>query len=115
MKPGPVHIESFLTSATVSCNCRVQWQLLDTGHCPVKYNIEFIDNCGKILGNITDIGNNVSFYCTNNYARSYSVTMWASRIGVRGPKSQAAILLTTSKSVLSNAKGMYTVLFFSFK
>ena len=110
MKSDPVRIESFLTSDTVSCNRRVQWQRLDTGHCPVECNIEFKDNCGKIPGNITDIRNNVSFYCTDDYDDSYSVTMWASRNGLRGAKSQVAVLFTTPKVVLSNAKGNHEVL-----
>ena len=113
MKLDPVHIEGFLTSDAVSCNRLVCWQRLDTGHCLVEYNIEFKDNCGRILGKITNIGNNVSFYCTDDYADSYSVTVWASRNGVSGSKSQVAVLLTTPKVVLSNAKGMYAVLFFS--
>ena len=113
MKPDPVHIEGFLISDTVSCNRRVQWQRLDTGNCPVEYNIEFIDNCSKILGNITDIGNNVSFYCTDDYIDSFSVTMWASRNGVKGNKSHVTVLVTTPKTVLSNTKGMYTSLIFS--
>ena len=110
MKLDPVRIEGFFTSDTVSCNRRVQWQRLDTGHCPVEYNIEFKDNCGKILGNITDIRNNVSFYCTDDYDDSYSVTMWAFRNGLRGAKSQVAVLITTPKTVLSNAKGNHVVL-----
>lgn len=80
----------------------------------MKYNIEFIDKCGKILGKVADIGDNVSFYCTDDYADSYSVTMWASRNGVRGTKTQVATPLKTPKAVLSNAKGMYRVLFFFF-
>lgn len=115
MKPDPVRIDGFLTSNAVSCNRRVQWQRLDTGHCPVEYNIEFKDNCGNILGNVTDIGSNISFYCTDDYADSYSVIMWASRNGVRGTKSQVAVLLTTPKAVPTNAKGMHAgLIFFGF-
>ena len=114
MKPDPVRIDGFLTSDTVSCNRRVQGQRLDTRHCPVEYNIEFKDNCGKILGIVTDIVNNVSFYCTDDYADSYSVTMWASLNGIRGTKFKVAFLLTTPKSVPSNSKGMHAVLIFFF-
>ena len=114
MKPDPVHIEGFLVSDTVSCICRVQWQRLDTGNCLVEYNTEFVDNCGKILGNITNIRNNVSFYCTNDYVDSVSVTRWASRNSVRGNKSQVTVLVTTPKTVLSNTKGMHTSLIFLF-
>ena len=110
MKLDPVRIEGFFTSDTVSCNRRVQWQRLNTGHCTVEYNIEFKDNCGKIFGNITDIRNNVTFYCTDDYDDSYSVTMWASLNGLRGAKSQVAVLITTPKVVLSNAKGNHVVL-----
>ena len=75
VKPDPVIIDDFLLSEKVGCTLRVQWQPLDTGNCPVEYTIQFRNRYGTILGNATNIRNNVNFYCTDNYASFYSVTM----------------------------------------
>lgn len=106
VKPDPVSAESFIISDTVGCRLRVQWQLLDTGTCAVKYNIEFKNNCDTILGNVTGIRNNVSFYCTDDYAESSSVTVWAVRKGVKGTKSEIA-LFATPKTIITDTKGKY--------
>ena len=99
----------------VACSRRVQWQHLDTGNCVVEYNIEFINNCGTILGTVTGINNNVSFYCTDDYANSSSVIMWAVQNGVKGTKSKVVALFTTQKTIITDTKGMcITFLSFSF-
>ena len=107
VKPDPVHIEAFVTTDTVACSRRVQWQHLDTGNCVVEYNIEFINNCGTILGTVTGIRNNVSFYCTDEYANSSSVIMWAVQNGVKGTKSKIVALFTTPQTILTDTKGKH--------
>ena len=72
----------------------------------MKYNIEFKNNCDTILGNVTGIRNNVSFYCTDDYAESSSVTVWAVRKGVKGTKSEIA-LFATPKTIITDTKGKY--------
>lgn len=91
----------------VACSRRVQWQHLDTGNCVVEYNIEFINNCGTILGTVTGIKNNVSVYCTVDYANSSSVIMWAVQNGVDGTKSKVVALFTTPKTIITDTKGMH--------
>ena len=99
-------VDDFLLSKKVGCTRRVQWQPLNTGNCPVEYTIQFRNRYGTILGNATNIRNNVNFYCTDNYASSYSVTMWATQEGVRGTKSQVTILFARREIINSEAKGM---------
>ena len=106
VKPGPVSIDDFLLSEKVGCTRRVQWQPLETGKCPVEYNIQFMNRYGTILGNATNIRNNVSFYCTDDYASSYSVKMWATYRGIKGTKSQVTILFVKRKIIIAEAKGM---------
>ena len=84
----------------------MQWQPLDTGKCFVKYNIKFIDRCGRIVGNITTVRNNISFYCTEDYANIYSLIIWATYNGVKGTESQIALLRTTPKTTITSANGM---------
>ena len=73
----------------------------------MEYNIEFINNCGTILGTVTGIRSNVSFYCTDDYAYSSSVAMWAVRKGIKGIKSKVVALFTTPTSIITDtAKGM---------
>ena len=91
----------------VACSRRVQWQHLDTGNCVVEYNIEFINNCGTILGTVTGIKNNVSVYCTVDYANSSSVIMWAVQNGVDGTKSKVVALFTTPKTIITDTNGMH--------
>ena len=109
VKPDPVRIEAFLTSDTVACNVRVQWQLLDTGNCVLGYNIEFLNNSGTTIGIVTGIRNNVSFYCTDDYANSSSVAMWAVRKGVKGTKSKGVPLFETSRTIITDKKSMCIV------
>lgn len=97
----------------VACSRHVQWQHLDTGNCVVEYNIEFINNCGTTLGTVTGIRNNVNFYCTDDYANSSSVKMWAVKNGVKGTKSKVVALFTTPKTTIADTKGMY-IAFLSF-
>ena len=106
VEPEPVSIDDFLLSERAGCTRRVQWQPLDTGNCPVEYNIQFMNRYGTILGNATNIRNNVSFYCTDDYANSYSVTMWATHKGIKGTESQVTILFVRQKIVNSETKGM---------
>ena len=75
----------------------------------MEYNIEFKNNCDTILGTVTGIRNNVSFYCTDEYATSSSVTMWAIRKGVIGTKSKVVALFPTSKTIITETRGMYIV------
>ena len=109
VKPDPVRIKAFLTTDVVACSRRVQWQHLDTGNCVVEYNIEFINNCGTILGTVTGIRNNVSFYCTDDYGNSSSVVIWAVQNGFKGTKSKPAALFTTPKTIITVTKGMLIV------
>ena len=113
VKADPVHIEAFGTTDMVACSRRVQWQHLDTGNCVVEYNIEFIDNCGTILGTVMGIGNNISFYCTDDYANSSSVIMWAVQNGVKGTRSKAVALFTMPKTIITDTKGI-PIVFSSF-
>ena len=106
VKPEPVIIDDFLLSEKVGCTRRVQWEPLDTGNCLVEYTIQFRNRYGTILGNATNIRNNVNFYCTDNYASSYSVTVWATHKGVKGTKSQVTILFVRREIINSEAKGM---------
>ena len=106
VKPGTVSTDDFLLSEKVGCARRVQWQPLDTGKCPVEYNIQFRNRYGAILGNATNIRKNVSFYCTNDYACSYSVKMWATYRGIKGTESQLTILIVKQKIIIAEAKGM---------
>lgn len=107
VKPGPVHIESFLITDTVACSRRVQWQHLDTGNCAVEYNIEFKNTRGTIVGTVTGIRNNVSFYCTDDYINSFSVTMWAVLKGIKGTKSIIEAFITAPKTMSTDKNGMY--------
>ena len=104
--PDPVNIDNFSITDKVGCRCRVQWQPLDTGKCLVEYHIQFINSCGRILGNVSGVRGNKSFYCTDAYADSYSVNMWATHNGDEGTKSQVNLLSTTSKSTTVGTKGM---------
>lgn len=79
----------------------------------MEYNIEFINSCGTILGTVTGIKNNVSFYCTDDYANSSSVIMWAVQNGVKGTKSKVVALITTLKTIMTDSKGMH-IAFLSF-
>ena len=110
VKPEPVIIDDFLLSEKVGCTRRVQWEPLNTGNCPVEYTIQFRNRYGTILGNATNIRNNVNFYCRDNYASSYSVTMWATHKGVKGTKSQVTILFVRREIINSEAKGMQVFL-----
>lgn len=110
VKPEPVIIDDFLLSEKVGCTRRVQWEPLDTGNCLVEYTIQFRNRYGTILGNATNIRNNVNFYCTDNYASSYSVTMWATHKGVKGTKSQVTILFVRREIINSETKGMHVLL-----
>lgn len=110
VKPEPVIIDDFLLSEKVGCTRRVQWEPVDTGNCPVEYTIQFRNRYGTILGNATNIRNNVNFYCTDNYASSYSVTMWATHKGVKGTKSQVTILFIRREIINSETKGMHVFL-----
>ena len=113
VKPNPVRIDAFSKHYTVGCSLRVQWQLLDTGNCKVDYNIEFLNNCGTILGAVTGIRNNVSFYCTNAYPNSTSEAMWAVWKGIKGIKTKVVALFTTPKTIITDRKGM-NIVFLSF-
>ena len=110
VKPEPVIIDDFLLSEKVGCTLRVQWQPLDIGNCPVEYTIQFRNRYGTILGNATNIRNNINFYCTDNYASIYSVTMWATHKGVKGTKSHITILFVRREIINSEAKGMQVFL-----
>lgn len=110
VKPKPVIIDDFLLSEKVGCTRRVQWEPLDTGNCPVEYTIQFRNRYSPMLGNATNIRNNVNFYCTDNYASSYSVTMWATHKGVKGTKSQVTILFVRREIINSETKGMQVFL-----
>lgn len=110
VKPEPVIIDDFLLSERVGCTRRVHWQPLDTGKCSVEYNIQFRNRHGTVLGNATNIRNNVSFYCTDDYASSYSVTMWASHKGIKGTESKVTILFVRRKITIAEAKGMQVFL-----
>ena len=110
VKPEPVIIDDFLLSEKFGCTRRVQWEPLDTGNCLVEYTIQFRNRYGTILGNATNIRNNVNFYCTDNYASSYSVTMWATHKGVKGTKSQVTILFVRREIINSETKGMHVFL-----
>ena len=79
----------------------------------VEFNIEFVNKCGTILGTVTGIRNNVSFYCTDDYANSSSVIMWALQNGVKGTKSKVVALFTTPKTIITDTKGMH-IAFLSF-
>ena len=79
----------------------------------MEYNIEFKNDCDAILGTITGIRNNISLYCTDDYAKSSSVTMWAVRKGVSGIRSKVA-LFTTPKTTVTVKKGMHFVFFVFF-
>ena len=110
VKPEPVIIDDFLLSEKVGCTRRVQWEPLDTENCLVEYTIQFRNRYGTMLGNATNIRNNVNFYCTDNYASSYSVTMWATHKGVKGTKSQVTILFVRREIINSETKGMHVFL-----
>lgn len=110
VKPDPAIIDDFLLSEKVGCSLRVQWQPLDTGNCPVEYTIQFRNRYGTILGNATNIRSNISFYCTDNYASIYSVTMWATHKGVKGTKSHITILFVRREIINSEAKGVQVFL-----
>lgn len=101
-------IDGFLPYGKAGCTHRVQWQPLNTGKCPVEYNIQFQGRYGNILGNVTNVKNNVNFYCTDDYANSYSVTIWASYKGVKGIESQVTFLHTTKKAATVEKKGTET-------
>ena len=106
VKPEPVIIDNFLLSEKVGCTRRVQCQRLDTGNCAMEYTIQFRNRHGAILDNATNIRNNVSICCTDNYASSYSVTRWATHKGVKGTKSLVTILFIGREIINSEAKGM---------
>ena len=106
VKPDQVIIDGFLPSDKAGCTRRVQWQPLDTGKCPVEYNIQFRNRYDKILGNVTNIRNNVNFYCTDDYANSYSVTMCATFKSIKGIESQVTLLCVIGKTVIHDRKGM---------
>ena len=106
VKPDQVSIDGFLPSNKAGCTRCVQWQPLDTVKCPVEYNIQFRNRYGKILGNVTNVRNNVKFYCTDDYVNSFSVTMWATFKSIKGIKSQVTLLCAIGKTVIHDKKGM---------
>lgn len=106
-----MHIDHFLPSEKFGCNRRVQWQPIDTGTCPVKYNIQFRDNRSTIVGSVTGVENNVNIFCTDDFFNSSSVTMWASHNGINGNKSQVELFHNTRKRLVSEAEGMLTSFF----
>ena len=105
VKPDPVRIEAFLLSNEVRCRLHVQWQPIDTGKCPLEYNIQFWNSCGTILGTVTVARNNNGSYCTDAYNESYGVTMFATHKGVKGTETRVTILRTTRKTTITKAKG----------
>ena len=111
VKPDPVHIDHFLPSEKFGCNRRVQWQPIDTGTCPVKYNIQFRDNGSTIVGSVTGVKNNVNIFCTDDYSNSSSVTMWASHNGINGNKSQVELFHDAQKQLVAEAEGMLASFF----
>ena len=72
----------------------------------VEYNIEFKNDCDTILGTVTGIRNNDSFYCTDDYAKSSYMAMWAVQNGVKGTKSKALALFTKQKTI-TDTEGMH--------
>ena len=106
VKPDPVHIDHFLPSEKFGCNRRVQWQPIDTGTCPVNYNIQFRDNSSAIVGSVTGVKNNVNIFCTDDYSNSSSLTMWASHNGINGNKSQVELFHDTQKRLVAEAEGI---------
>ena len=56
-----------------------------------------MNNCGKILANVTAINHNVSLYCADLYMNANSVTMWATYKGVKGNESHAEVFRNTPK------------------
>ena len=111
VKPDPVHIDHFLPSEKFGCNRRLQCQPIDTGTCPVNYNIQFRDNGSTIVGSVTGVKNNVNIFCKDDYSNSSSVTMWASHNGINGNKSQVELFHNTRKRLVSEAEGMLTSFF----
>ena len=105
-KPDPVRIDDFFLYNEVGCCLRVQWQPVDTGKCPLEYNIQFWNSYGTILGNVTAARNNNGSYCTDAYDDSFAVTMFATYKGVKGVESRLTILCTPLKSTIKKTKGM---------
>ena len=106
VKPDPVRIDDLLLSNEVGCPLRVQWQPVDTGKCPLEYNIQFWNSYGTILGNVTAARNNNGSYCTDAYDDSFAVTMFATYKGVKGFETRLTILRTTLKSTVTKTNGM---------
>ena len=104
-----MHIDSFLQSEKFGCHRCVQWQPIDTGTCPVEYNIQFRDNGYTIVGTVLGVKSNVNIFCTDDYPNSTSVTMWATHNGVKGNESQIELLHNTQKPLVTESKGMQTV------
>ena len=75
----------------------------------MKYNIQFRDNGSTIVGTVIGVKRNVNIFCTDDYANSTSVTMWAKHNGVKGNESQIELLHNTWTPVVTEAKGMQTV------
>ena len=106
VKPDPVDIDDFSLTDKVGCRRRVQWQPIDAGKCQMEYHIQFVNSCGTILGNVSGIRRNKSVYCTDAYADSYSVSMWATHNDDTGTQSQEVVLRTTSKTTTTGTKGI---------
>ena len=56
-----------------------------------------MNNCGKVLANVTAIDHSVSFYCTDVYMDVNSVTIWAIYKGIKGNESRAEVFHNTPK------------------
>ena len=101
-----MRIDDFSISNEVGCHLRVQWQPVDTGKCPLEYNIQFWNSCGTILGHVVAARNNNGSYCTDAYDDSFGVTMFATRKGAKGTETRLLIFLTTRKTAITKTKGM---------
>ena len=100
--PAPVTDIQFIQNDNQDkCNGtrHVQWKIINTGICLMKYTIQFIDNRDNRRNVSSIVGD---FYCTNEYDNATSVILWATFRGRQGIKSQMTLLSTTTKQPSSS-------------
>ena len=96
-----MRIDSILPSEKAGCLSHVQWQPLDTGKCAAEYNIKFTDRFSRIVGIVKTVKNNITSFCTADYANIHSLIIWATYSGVKGTESQVIVLTTTRETIIA--------------
>ena len=93
---APAAVPNVIAQRLYSGNCsEVRWQSVNTGHCPVEYTVQFLNDT-HFLGNITGIEDKNRSICSKEYFYATSIVIWATYNGTEGNKTKKMVSLTTT-------------------